>query len=883
MTTDRWLRIEALHARALELPAAERMQFLARECGDDVALVDEVSSLLGEQDREPGLLDSARPWLAPDDGDPRGDDLATIGPYRVIRLLGRGGMGRVYLAERRAHDVTQRVAIKLMRRGLDTEDVVSRFRTERQILARLNHPNIAHLLDVGVTADGQPYIVMDYVDGLPILEFSERARLTLEQRLRLFQTVCAAVHYAHRNLIVHRDLKPRNILVTADGVPELLDFGIAKILQPDTSDPGAQLTRTEVRLLTPEYAAPEQIRGDPITTACDVYALGLLLYELLTGVHAYGPHIPGRAALEQLVLDVDPPPPSAAAVLRDARPDGAAAHDVVPSRLARVLKGDLDTIVLKALRKEPEERYPSALALAEDIQRYLGGRPVLARPATARYRARKFVARNRVAVAVAATLLIVLTGFLTTALYQAARIREESARVAQESARVARERDKALEVRSFLLETFGATGPDQPTGDTVTVRQLLDRRTATLAEAYPNDPEMRAEMTYVLAEGYEKLGLLEQAEHHARDALEARRQLFGSAHPDVVASLNLLGWILRERGALDEGESLLREAVAVARDVFPPQGDPRLARALNDLGVIRDARGAYAEAAELYRESIDMRRRLLGEEHIGVAIASSNLSAALYNLRDLDGAAIAGEGALDLFRRVLGPDHQRTTIVESNLASIQMMRGDFEAATRVYRDILERRRRQFGARHASVAVSSTMLANAVMTLGQYDEAERLLIESAATQREVSGVRREDLALTLRVLGITRTRLGRYETALSDFTEALGILRALFGEAHDEIAYLLGQRAATREQLGQLDAAERDFRDAARVAEQALGATDRRTMGRRVTLAEFLVRRGRLAEVRELAAGIRRAFDAAELAPDDALRQRLDRTTAAAGS
>ena len=880
MTPDRWERVEALLARALELSPPERTGYLLHQCGEDTALLEEVSSLLAEQDEGTGILNAPAPWFVTGAGDVPEDDIPSIGPYRIVRLLGRGGMGRVYLAEREAPDFTQLVAVKLMRRGLDTDDVVARFRTERQILARLSHPNIAYLLDGGATGDGLPYFVMEYVDGTPILEFCDGARLTIRQRLRLFQTVCAAVHYAHRNLVVHRDLKPRNILVTADATPKLLDFGIAKILDPGTDDPAAPLTRTELRLLTPEYAAPEQLRGDPITTACDVYALGLLLYELLTGRHAYASRPAGRSGLEHAVLEAAPPAPSSVAARQpEASAAEAAARDLTSHQLRRMLEGDLDTIVLKALRKEPEDRYASALVLADDIERYLTGRPVLARPATLRYQARKFVARNRLAAAVAAALILVLIGFIATTLYQSARIREESARVARESARVTRERDKALEVRSFLLETFGATGPDQPTGDTVTARQLLDRRAATLAQAYRDDPEMRAEMTYVLAEGYEKLGLLERAEPLAREALATRRGLFGPTHADVAASLNQLGWVLRERGSLYEAEALLREAVAIGREVFPPEGDPRLARALNDLGVVRDTRGAYAEAVELYRESIDMRRRLLGDDHLGVAIASSNLAAALYHAGDLEGAVRAAGGALDLFRRVLGPDHQRTTIVETNMASFQMARGDYEAAARMYEDILERRRRQFGPRHASVALSATMLANVLTVLGQDDEAERLLVEAVAIQREASGVRKEDLVSTLRVLGVARARLGRYNAALADFTEALSVMRALVGEYHEEIANLLQQSAATREHLGEMSSAEREFREAIRVAERAVGADHARTIGTRLWLIEFLLRRARATEAREHMAEVGRALDATGTGNENPLRQRYERALA----
>jgi serine/threonine-protein kinase len=876
MTPELWARVEAILWEALRLPADDRLRYLAGACADDRALQEEVGSLLVAHEKQQGVLDAQPLWFAKWPDEELSDRLNDrIGPYRIVRLVGRGGMGRVYLAEHEAPDFRQLVAIKLIRRGLDTDDLLTRFRTERQILARLNHPNIAHLLDVGATEDGLPYLVMEYVDGVPILEFCDRSLLAIPQRLRLFQTVCAAVHHAHKNLIVHRDLKPRNILVTAEGVPKLLDFGIAKMLDPVEPDRSG-LTRTQMRVLTPEYCAPEQIRGDAVTTACDVYALGLLLYELLVGRHPYSDGRVARSELERRIVEVEPRSPVAAlssAALEGSLRESAAARGVAPAQLRRLIEGDLDTIVLEALRKEPEERYASVLALAEDIERHLTGLPVQARAPTVLYRVRKFVTRNRIALGGAAVLFIVLTVSTVMSLYQ-------SRRISEESARVTRERDKALEVRTFLLETFGATGPDQPTGDTVTARQLLDRRAATLAQAYPNDSEMRAEMTYVLAEGYEKLGLLEQAERLAREALETRRNLFGAAHADVVASLDLVGWIQRQRGELDNAEALLREAVTIGRHVFPPAGDPRLARALNDLGVVHDARGEHAEAATLYRESIDMRRRLLGEEHIGVAIATSNLSVALYHLGDLEGAVRESEAALDRFRRSLGPDHQRTTTVETNLAALHTARGNYEAAAELHRDILERQRRQLGSRHPLVAFSATMLGNALMALGRHDEAQALLEESVSIQREASGVRREDLAATLRVLGAVLARGGRHDSALAHFTEALGIMHALVGEVHRENAILLGYSAAAREQLGELSAAETEFRAAVRIAERTLGAHDRQMLGNRLSLAEFLLRRERFAEAGEMLGELESVLAASGVGSGDPLRARFDKARAA---
>lgn len=833
MTPERWARVEELFTELVSLPVSERAAFLERAAADPEVRA-EVASLLAAYDEAPEYLEAAPPWLPEGSGGWLGadDDALTppdrIGGYRILGPLGRGGMGQVYLAEREAAEFRQRVALKVMRKGLDTEDLVRRFRAERQILATLDHPNIARLLDVGATETGLPYFVMEYVEGATLLDYCRNRGLTIRQRIELFRVVCSAVHHAHQSLVVHRDLKPGNILVGDGGVPKLLDFGIAKILDPDRQGLGAT-TAVGERLLTPEYSAPEQLRGDPITTATDVYALGVLLYELLSGRHPLreGRSRPSsRQALVHAVLHTDPPPPSA----------------VAPRGVQRALTGDLDTIVAKALRKEPGERYPSALSLSDDLHRHQVGLPVEARPATLRYRARRFVGRNRGAVAAGVLIFLILAGFSAVTGYQSHRIREESARVRAE-------RDKAIQVRAFLLETFGTTGPDQPVGDSVAVRELLDRRAATLDEAYP-DPALHAEMTGVLAEAYEQLGLFAEAEPLARRALSQKLELYGLAHPDVGESYNVLGWILRQRGELDEAESSLREAVRVGRAAFPA-GDARLARALNDLGVVLEANGDYAAAAEMYHESLDMRRRILGDGHVGVAVTTSNLAVVLYRQGEVDAAAELAADAVESFRRAVGPDHQRTLYALGNLAALRAVQGDNAGAAEVYAQILERHRRVLGPRHPQVAYALSMRANQLVTLDRHAEAEPLVREALSIQRDAFGTDDERVAQTLRVLGDVLHAEGRPEAALTRFGEAHATARRLFGDAHREVAALRLRMARARDDLGQLDRAEADYEAAARLMEAALGADHYLTAEAMLARAEYLVRMDRPREARPL--------------------------------
>lgn len=743
-TPERWARAEAIFHRVRTLPEGDRDAAMGRECAEDAILRADVEMLLAADRKATTFLDGPPAWLDPGDAPPP----ERIGPYRVVRLLGRGGMGSVYLAARDGEDVEHFVAVKVIRRGLDTDDVLARFRRERKILARLHHPNIARLYDVGTTAAGLPYYVMEHVEGVPLLEYCEGAGLGARARLELFRTVCAAVHHAHRNLVVHRDLKPGNILVTPEGEPKLLDFGIARLLDDDGPDAPTDLTRVGVRVLTPGYAAPEQVDGSGVTTASDVWALGVLLHELLTGAR------PGEAA-----------------------PDAGA---------ATALEGELATIVRAATRPEPEARYPSALSLGEDVERHLAGLPLRARPATLGYQLRKFVARHRAIVASSSAFVLVLVAATALTTYQAQRIRDEAERVT-------RERDKALQVQAVLLEMFGTTGPDQPTGDTVTARELLDRRAASLERTYPDDPEMRAELQAVLAEGYEKLGLLDRAEPLARAALASRRDLFGDRHPDVMVSLNLLGWILHERGRIVDAVPLLEEAVAVGRGSFGAEGSARLARALNDLGVVREANGEYDAAAELYRESLEMRRRHQGEAHQGVATTLSNLSVVLYRRGDLDGAAATAREALEAFERTLGSDHQRALIVRSNLAAFESARGDHAEAARQHEALLERRRRVFGPTHPSVAFSLNQLGFELIHLERFDDAEGLLRQALELRRSGAGGGEENFAVTLRLLGDVLVRTGRPAEARPLYDEAIATLVAHVGDHHRDLPYLRSAR------------------------------------------------------------------------------------------
>ncbi len=842
MDRARWNRLEALCAAALDHAPADRARYLDRECDGDAELRRDAERLLEQLESDPSFLE--RPLVDLSDLAPSATDAAVpdqIGPYRLQRLLGRGGMGDVYLATHEAEDVRRTVAVKVIRPGRDTNEVLRRFRLERRILAGLDHPNIARLQDAGATPDGRPYFVMEYVEGLPIDAYCDDHRLAIERRLELMQVACAAVQHAHQNLVVHRDLKPTNILVGQDGAPKLLDFGIGKVLGDAGTFGTAVETRSDVRPLTPAYAAPEQLTDRPITTATDIHGLGVLLYELLTGRHPFVTGGETVREIERRVADTDPTAPSAAlrAAERDVARAVSARRATDPWQLRRRLAGDLDNIVLKALRKEPERRYASAAALAEDLRRHAHGLPVSARPDTFGYRTRKFIRRNAPWVA-AATIAFAALGTTTGVTLV------QSRRVAHESERVTAERDKALEVRGFLMELFGATGADRAVGDSVTARQLLDLQAARVDELYGDRPALQAEMLEVLADGYDRLGLYGDAERLARRALARRDETVGRRHPDAASSLNLLGWVLYEHGNLQEAALLLEEAVAVRRAAGPRHALD-LSRSLNDLGVVLSAAGRMDDAGTALEEALGIRQTALGEDHRSVGITASNLAATYYHRSRFQEAIQLQQLAVRALSRSVGTDHQRSVVALANLAVFQQVYGDLDAAERAYRELLARQRRIQGRDHPLTAVYLSSLASVVaQRAGRganhsgFAEAEALLREALAIREAKLGPSHPETAATLDHLGGVLATRGRLEEAVASQLRAVAILRGAYGTAHVSTATAVSRLAGTRWRMGDVAEALRLKRAALAALDEAVGPTHWEAVRARATLCDWLL-------------------------------------------
>jgi eukaryotic-like serine/threonine-protein kinase len=816
---EHWSHIEQLFQEAMELLPDQRAAFLARACAGNEALLREVESLIAYETRAPNFIAGAVGKVAADLGSrPRATEARPhIGPYKLIREIGHGGMGTVFLAVRNDDQYRKRVAIKLVRRGMDSEEILRRFRNERQILATLEHPNIARLLDGGTTEDGLPYFVMEHIEGQPIDRYCDSHRLTTSERLKLFRTVSAAVHYAHQNLIVHRDLKPGNILVTEAGTPKLLDFGIAKLLSPELfSEPDMQ-TATWERPMTPAYASPEQVRGETITTASDVYSLGVVLYELLTGHRPYRIKSASPAEVARVVCESEPERPSTA-INRVEPVDERAGEtttitpksvsrtrDGEPEKLRRRLRGDLDNIVLMAMRKEHHRRYASVEQFSEDIRRHLEGLPVIARKDTFGYRAEKFIQRNKAAVAAAAVIAVLLLGAVIITLVQ-------SARVTRERDRAARERDKAERISAFLVDLFKVSDPSEAKGNTVKAREILDKGAAETGRQLEGQPGVQATLLDTMGQVYQSLGLYETAVPMLEKSLKLRRELYGGEHLEVAESLHHLAAVLYDKSDYAAAHQLYRDALRLRRKLLG-QEHPAVAETLNGLGLLLSYQAEYAESEAVLREALEMRRKFFGEEHRDVAESLHNVGWALYQKGEVEQSERMVRQSLAMHRKLLGNDHPLVAADLNMIAFAKEKTGELAEMESLYREALAIRRRVYGNEHPQVAESLNNVAYVLNQAGKTTEAEPLYREALAIRRRTLGDNTQEVAQSLNNLARVLMQKDTLQEAEPLLREALAISRRVEGEEHPNTARSLHNVASLLHEKGDYLGAEPLFRQA----------------------------------------------------------------------
>lgn len=836
-------RIDGLFESALARPKAARDAWLKETCGDDDGLLNEVRELLAAHGRADGILEADLGRLRAEAAGEAPSE-RRIGRYRVLRELGRGGMGVVYLGERDDGQFRRLVAIKVLRAGPDADELRARFVAERQILASLDHPNIAQLLDAGVT-DGQlPYLVMEYVDGLPITTYCDRHRMDVPARLRLFQDVCAAAHHAHRNLVVHRDLKPGNILVTESGHVKLLDFGIAKLQNPGLSGVPFPVTRSSLRVMTPEYASPEQIRGEPLSTTSDVYSLGVVLYELLAGCRPREFDSVDAGEVARRLTEQDTTRPSTAASL------GAVADTraTTPERLRRTLRGDLDAIVLMALRTEPSRRYGSADLLREDVHRHLEGLPVLAHRGSRRYYMAKFLRRHRTAAAVAALAALSLLSGAGIALWQAsiARAERDQAEVARGRAEQALTESEA--VTSFLVRLFEASDPAESAGNDVTALDLL-RRGVGRVDGLSDQPMVQARILDAVGRVYRSMGRPADARTVIERALAIRRAELGADDAEVARTLVLLADVIRRQGRYAEAEARSREALAIQERTLGPT-HPDVAATLIQLSSLAIYRGDHEGAEQLSRRALLIREAQPVADDSLVAISLVHLASVIRRVGRYDEAEADLRRAVALTRQRFGAEHPATAFPMRHLAYLLGDLGRLDEAEDLLRRVLAIQRRTAGPDHPAYGYLLGDLANVLSRRGQHRAAIGMFQDEIELLQRVFGPDYRGLSLLHGRLSQEYVATGQLEEAEASIREALRIGRQALGEDHQSFADLLVGSADVLRRQGRLDEAEAALRRAITIRSRANGPDTRNVGLMRAELGAILVRHGRLGEAED---------------------------------
>jgi len=743
-----------------------------------------------------------------------GETGQTIGPYHLRQKIGEGGMGEVWVAEQ-LKPLRRTVALKVIKAGLDTKQVIARFESERQALAMMDHPAIAKVFDAGETEQGRPYFVMEYVHGIPFTAYCDQNRLTTQERLELFKHVCEGVQHAHQKGIIHRDLKPSNVLVAVQDdrpMPKIIDFGVAKATAHRLTE---QTMFTELGMLvgTPEYMSPEQaeMSGLDVDTRADIYSLGIMLYELLVGALPFDPATLRRAGLDAIrrqIREVDPPRPSTRfSTLGDGTAAAARNRRTEPNRLMSQLKGDLDWITMKCLEKDRIRRYASASDLAEDLERHMSHQPVVAGPPSAAYRARKFVRRHRLGVGFAATAVLMLVAFAVTTTVQARRVARERDRANQEAERANREAAAATEVADFLTGLFRVSDPEEARGRTVTAREVLDKGAARIDSELAKDPVLQARLLMTMGDVYLNLGVLDRAEELVARSVAIRKERLEPEAPDTLRASSLLGAIYDLRGKTDEAERLLESVLPVERRVLG-EDHPNTMKTLVNLANLYDSQGRYDKSGPLKKEVFERRRRVLGPDNLDTLGSQYNLAVSAYRAENFEEAERLLVDVTAAFTRVVGSDHPNTLTAKDLLATVYLRLGRLAEAGQVYKDVYETRRRVLGPDHMDTLGSELGLANVASKEKRFKDAEALYRETLAAQERTLGRDHIDAISTCASLGNMLINAGRYDEAEVVWKDTLGRMERGLEPGHPATANCLVSLAQVEAHRGRNAAALR---------------------------------------------------------------------------
>jgi len=805
---------------AVQLPIEERVAFLQQACGDDEKLRRKVEALLGSNDRighfmeEPPTSSIGEGRAKVTAGEKPGDQ---VDRYKLLQQIGEGGCGVVFMAEQE-EPIRRRVALKIIKPGMDTKSVIARFEAERQALALMDHPNIAKMFDAGTTESGRPYFVMELVRGIKITDYCDQNSLTTEERLKLFVQVCQAIQHAHQKGVIHRDIKPSNILVTTTvedaALPVVIDFGIAKATTNQRLTDNTLFTAFEMLIGTPAYMSPEQadLTGVDVDTRTDIYSLGVLLYELLTGSTPFDTGELLKAGLDEIrrvIREQEAVRPSTRlSKLTNADLTTVAQHrHSEPPTLIRAVRGDLDWIAMKALEKDRTRRYPTANGLALDIQRFLADEPILARPPSKVYKLQKAVLRNKIlfaGVGVIALLIVASLIVVSTSLAKERRSRREA-----EAASA-----KSWQVTKFLEDMLQGVGPSAALGqDTKMLRGILDRTAERVGREMTNQPTVEAELRSLIGTLYFEIGIYTAAEKMQRAALAINRKLFGSESKETAASFNDLGLVFWKQGNLTEAESAHRQALEIRQRLFGKEHSA-VATSLNDLATVYRHQGKLHEADEMIREALKIRRKLFGNEHLEVADSLHNLSIVLADERKGAESEATARELVAMRRRLLGNEDPLVAAALNDLAHSLGFAGKLEESESVQREALAMQRKLLGDDHPNVSISLSALAERMRQRGKVAEALALSGAVLAIQREQLGENSPDFIHSLSSLGVTLEAQGKLPEAEAAHREALALWRKRAGNESPQALSALGD-------VNRLLVSQRKFADAERLLDETL--------------------------------------------------------------
>jgi eukaryotic-like serine/threonine-protein kinase len=873
MEPERWKKIEALYNAALAQPEEKRADILQRACPGEPELRAEVESLLEAAGSASSFLEGSplsgaaeRPSTTsgPTAAGPGPthamfpDEMAgtVIGRYHLLQKIGEGGMGEVWLAEQK-EPVRRRVALKLVKAGMNSREVIARFESERQALALMDHPAIAKVFDAGSTPQGAPYFVMEYVAGVPITNYCDKHRLNTRERLDLFMRVCEGVQHAHQKAIIHRDLKPSNILViNVDGraAPKIIDFGVAKALtQKLTAD--TMFTRVGALLGTPQYMSPEQAdsSGEDIDTRTDVYSLGIILYELLAGAP---PLDLRRIAFDEFLRrlrEEEPAKPSTKIRTQDAATSTALAHkrQTEPLALAKEIRGDLDSITLKALEKERSRRYGSPSDLAADIERHLNNEAVLAVPPSAAYRARKFARRYRMALATAGAFLLVLLAAAGISVWQSIRATRQRDR-ADAAAAAAQAVNDFLQ--NDLLAQAGASsqvGPSAKPDPDLKVRTALDRAAARIAGKFDRQPEVEAAIRETIGQTYTDLGLYPDAQKQLDRALDLYRRVLGAENPKTLQTMSRLGETASRQGKYPEAEALFSRTLGIQRRVLGPE-HPDTLLSMSNLASSYFYQGKFAQAEALYRQTLEIQSRVLGPANSETLSSMNGLASSYQQQGKLAEAEALHQQTLENRRRVLGPEHPRTLASMNNVGIDDFRQGKYKEAEALWSQTLDIRRRVLGPQHPDTLQSMNNLATLYGQEGKYAEAEVLFSQNLEIKRRVLGPQHPDTLYSSSNLAVAYQLQGKYAQAETLFKQTLEIQRRTLGPEHPWTIQTLAGMASMYQRQGKYDAAEKFAAETLAAQRHLSGSENPDTMDAAADLALAYQSQGKFAESEPLA-------------------------------